>query len=296
MENTYYHIRLDYYNNNLKVTQTVFLFDIIDIKTIKSDYITPYLTENKFTFSGVRLNGSNVNKMQIFHSNYPIKKCVDIANDKVSENIIFYYTPKDVLTYSDLVTEITESIIKEVERTLPSQKITEITSTFVSSSKSPLVFISHSSKDKGFVDDLVDLLESIGLNKNNLFCSSIPGYWIGLSQDIFKELLNLFTERKLYVIFVHSPRYYQSCVSMNEMGAAWVLKTEFCSFLTADMDYSKMVGVINSETIGIKCNADDVNYRLDEFKKQIIAFLQIPDIDLTIWERKKVRFLQSVNK
>ena len=160
--------------------------------------------------------------------------------------------------------------------------------------KQPLVFISHSSKDKPFVDELVDLLETIGLDSSNLFCSSIPGYWIGLSQDIFKELLNLFTDRKLYVIFIHSPRYYQSAVSLNEMGAAWVLKTDFCSFLTNDMEFSAMTGVINSSMIGIKCNTEEASYRLDEFKEQLISFLNLPKVDMPKWERKKKRFLEAV--
>ena len=46
--------------------------------------------------------------------------------------------------------------------------------------KQPLVFISHSSKYIAFVESLVDLLENIGLDDSNLFCSSIPGYWIDL--------------------------------------------------------------------------------------------------------------------
>ncbi len=84
--------------------------------------------------------------------------------------------------------------------------------------KSPMVFISHSSKDKAFVEALVELLESIGFDENNLFCSSVDGYGIGLGEDIFNTLKNLFLEHELYVLFVHSPRYYNSTVSMNEMG------------------------------------------------------------------------------
>lgn len=58
--------------------------------------------------------------------------------------------------------------------------------------KTPLVFISHSSKDKDFVEALVSLLESLGFDNTNLFCSSIPDYWIGLSQDILDSLYKLF--------------------------------------------------------------------------------------------------------
>ena len=72
--------------------------------------------------------------------------------------------------------------------------------------KSPMVFISHSSKDKAFVEALVELLESIGFDESNLFCSSVDGYGIRLGEDIFNTLKNLFLEHELYVLFVHSPR------------------------------------------------------------------------------------------
>ena len=101
--------------------------------------------------------------------------------------------------------------------------------------KTPMVFISHSSKDIEFVEALVTLFESLGFDDKTLFCSSIPDYWIGLSKDIFASLRQLFTDHELFVIFIQSPRYYESAVSLNEMGAAWVLQTDYCSILTKDM-------------------------------------------------------------
>ena len=123
--------------------------------------------------------------------------------------------------------------------------------------KAPLVFISHSSKDKPFVVALVNLLEDMGFNKTNLFCSSVREYGIPLSGDIFGTIRELFLKHELYVIFVHSPRFYGSAVSLNEMGAAWVFKTNFCSFLTKDMSYDKMKGVVNNANISIKVDEKD---------------------------------------
>lgn len=69
--------------------------------------------------------------------------------------------------------------------------------------KSPMVFISHSSKDKAFVEALVELLESIGFDENNLFCSSVDGYGIGLGEDIFNTLKNLFwNTNDMYCLFI----------------------------------------------------------------------------------------------
>ena len=161
--------------------------------------------------------------------------------------------------------------------------------------KKPMVFISHSSKDKSFVEALVDLLENLGLTNNNLFCSSVDGYGIPLGGDIFETIRELFYEHELYVIFIHSPRYYESHVSLNEMGAAWVLKTDFCSILTKDMEFNNMTGVVNKSTLSIKVDSEDAPARLTEMKDRLVNMLGLIPIDEVKWERKRTNFLKLVN-
>ena len=164
-----------------------------------------------------------------------------------------------------------------------------------SGNKSPMVFISHSSLDKEFVEALVTLLESMGFDNTNLFCSSVPDYWIGLSQNIFESLRSLFNEHELYVIFVQSPRYYRSAVSLNEMGAAWVLRNDGCSILTKDMTRDKMQGVVNSSTIYIKIDTPEAGPYLNELKKTLTKIFNLPSMTDTTWERKRNTFLKAVN-
>lgn len=161
--------------------------------------------------------------------------------------------------------------------------------------KTPMVFISHSSKDKSFVEALVDLLEGLGLTKDNLFCSSVDGYGIPLGRDIFETIRGLFHEHELYVIFIHSPRYYESHVSLNEMGAAWVLKTDFCSILTKDMEFKDMTGVVNNSTLSIKVNSEDAPARLTEMKDRLVNMIGLIPIDEIKWERKRKNFLRLVS-
>ena len=186
------------------------------------------------------------------------------------------------------------SILESVQESLQMGIGLEKTEEINPSTKTPMIFISHSSKDKPFVEALVSLLEDIGFDKSNLFCSSVDGYGIALSKDIFETLRSLFNEHNLYVIFIHSPRYYKSALSLNEMGAAWVLKTDFCSFLTADMDFNKMSGVVNGSTIAIKVDTEDVPSRLSELKNLLIQMFSLPLIDETKWERKRNMFLKQV--
>ena len=161
--------------------------------------------------------------------------------------------------------------------------------------KAPMVFISHSSKDIAFVEALVDLLEFLGLNNNTMFCSSVPGYGIPLSGRIIDNLLSIFENNNLYVIFVQSPSYYNSPISLNEMGAAWILKSEFCSLLTQDMEFDKMKGVIDSSYISIKVNAADASSRLNQMKDDIVSMFNLKQPDASRWETKRNNFLKLVD-
>ena len=52
--------------------------------------------------------------------------------------------------------------------------------------KQPLLFISHSSADEEIASALVTMLRTLGFNKSNLFCSSVPGYDIAEGEDIYE--------------------------------------------------------------------------------------------------------------
>ena len=170
----------------------------------------------------------------------------------------------------------------------------EIAKTAANGKKTPMVFISHSSKDKDFVDALVNLLDDMGFTKDTLFCSSVREYGIPLSGDIFETIRGLFLEHDLYVMFVHSPRFYGSAVSLNEMGAAWVLKTDFCSFLTSDMKFDKMKGVVNGAKLSIKVDDDEAKGLLNDLYKHLAAIFSLQEMDMNKWERKRNQFLQVV--
>lgn len=170
----------------------------------------------------------------------------------------------------------------------------EITKSAANDKKTPMVFISHSHEDEAFVVALVNLLEDMGFTKDTLFCSSVREYGIPLSSDIFETIRGLFYKHDLYVIFVHSPRFYSSAVSLNEMGAAWVLKTGFCSILTNDMEYGKMLGVVNNANISIKVNEKEAPALLNDLYKQLAAVFSLQEMDMNKWERKRDQFLSLV--
>lgn len=69
----------------------------------------------------------------------------------------------------------------------------------------------------------------------------------------------------------------------------------FYSFLTQDMQFEKMKGVVNSDKVAIKVSAEDAKARLNELKDKLCAAFNLESISHTKWERKRDRFLENVN-
>lgn len=158
------------------------------------------------------------------------------------------------------------------------------------------VFISHSGDDVAFVNELVKLLEFLGVDTpQKLLCSSIKGYQIPTSEDFAEYILKQFYDYNLFVIIVHSHNYYSSPYSLNEMGAAWVLKTDFFSFLVKGFEYNDMKGVINQRSISVKVDVDDAGARLNELKNKLVPLFKPQGVNESRWESLRDEFLKKVN-
>ena len=164
--------------------------------------------------------------------------------------------------------------------------------------KAPKVFISHKKEDKAYADALVNLINFIiGADGDKIFCSSVQGYGIKQSRDIMDELKAQFDNYEVFMIIIHSPRYYQSAVCLNEMGAAWVMGSQFSSFLTTDCKTEHMRGVINKEKIFIDPNDDPdmLEAHLNDFKNDLAAFFGKGAIDENKWANARKRFVNEVS-
>lgn len=166
----------------------------------------------------------------------------------------------------------------------------------LSENKPYKVFISHSSEDEKFVNELVSLLEFLGVDSSEkLLCSSIDGYRIPVSEKFADYILKQFYEYNLFVIFVHSPNYYNSAYSLNEMGASWVLKKDFFSFLVKGFEYSKMNGFIDGSYISVKVDSVGAKGRLNELKNKLIPLFKPDGVEENRWEARRDAFLEKVN-
>lgn len=167
---------------------------------------------------------------------------------------------------------------------------------FLEGMKPYKIFISHSSKDKPYVEKIVEFLEDIGLGESQIFCSSVHGYGIPLSENIYDFLRGQFEDNNIHVIFVLSENYYQSVASLNEMGAAWVLRNRYTSILLPGFNYSEIAGAIDPRDIALKLDAsdDEVNQRLLELDEMLSDEFHLSKIALPKWERIRKRFKDAI--
>ena len=154
------------------------------------------------------------------------------------------------------------------------------------------IFISHASKDKEIVEELIELLEQIGVEPDQIFCSSFEGYGIPLGENFLETIKAQLTNDSL-VLFVLTENFYQSAVCMCEMGAVWVLSKKHIPIVVPPLGYADIRGVIPN-TQGLEINNAQ---KWNSLKQQIETQFQINGQENSAgWERKRDRILGRINK
>lgn len=164
-------------------------------------------------------------------------------------------------------------------------------------SKVKKIFVSHSSDDLAYVEKIVELLEAIGVQEDEIVCSSVPPYCVPLNNGVYDWLVNRFQSDELWVLFILSQNYYSSPACLNEMGAAWAMKQKWTGILLPDFEFHQIRGCIDSSKIGIKLGDDDLNtlkYRLSELKDLLTDEFGLRPMSNYVWERKRDRFIRNI--
>ena len=161
----------------------------------------------------------------------------------------------------------------------------------------PRLFISHSSKDLDYIKAFVEFLEDIGMNSENMFCSSIDGYNIKWGENIYDYLSEEFNNRSknLIVLFMLSKNYYDSPACLNEMGAAWVLKKEYRSILLPGFKFRDIEGAINPNDLPI-LEDSKIRNKLNDIKEQFKEIFELEKINDNKWDNIRDRFIEKINK
>lgn len=153
------------------------------------------------------------------------------------------------------------------------------------------VFISHASQDVAFVEELIELLELIGVQSESIFCTSFASYGIDLGENFLDAIRDELNDDTL-VLFVLSENFYSSKVCLCEMGATWVQTKDHIPIVVPPFDFADITGVIPL-TQGLKIN-DGLELNLLKEKIESMFSLEC-QFSQSAWERKRDRIVSRIN-
>lgn len=133
----------------------------------------------------------------------------------------------------------------------------------------PIIFLSHKSDDKKYADALEKFIIGLGVKNNQLIYTSHPLHKIPLDANIY-DYLRTRINGNTFMIFLWSDKYLESPACMNEMGAAWVVQSDYTNiyvptfsfgnpkYRECAVDIKKMGAVLNGDA---NCKANMIELK-----------------------------------
>lgn len=172
------------------------------------------------------------------------------------------------------------------------------------------LFISHSSKDKSLVDKIITLCTSIGINPDEIFCSSFEGQGVKngkrINSEVKKELLS-----SVAVLYIVTKNFVESTYCSQELGAACLTNDEKPFFifksnevtkedLSGFLDSSYKYSLFNTEGISAFCDWISSYYEITKslaiINKAISTFLENSKSDIEILVENKDKTDKQIKK
>ena len=149
------------------------------------------------------------------------------------------------------------------------------------------IFISHSSKDKKLVKDFVNhiLCLGIGINRNDIFCTSIEDIAIRNGDDIRLHIHENILSAD-YSFLVISNNYKASEICLNEMGAVWANDTNVRLYLLPEVSFNGIGWLCDTR----KANKITDTVALDMLYKELQEYYSLPD-NFANWSMQRELFI-----
>lgn len=156
----------------------------------------------------------------------------------------------------------------------------------------PRLFVSHAASDLPIVEELVEILEIVGLTHEQIFCTSLPGYDIKLGENFLDAIRTELLNSQTLVLFVLTRRFFSSPISLCEMGATWVLANDHIPVVVPPFDFADVKGVVPL-TQGFRLNDP---LKLNLLKEKVERAFGLPSpLGHAAWERKRDRVVERIN-
>lgn len=160
------------------------------------------------------------------------------------------------------------------------------------------ILLSHKSDDKKYGHAIRNLVYGLGLKNNQLIYSSHHLHKVPLDNNIF-DYLRENIDSKLYVFFLWSDKYLDSPACMNEMGAAWITRSNYTNFFVPGFDYNnpKLQGCpVDVRQMGICLDGGSVcKSSMIELKNKLCKKYNL-EIDEQAWTDLLDNFIKEIKE
>lgn len=151
------------------------------------------------------------------------------------------------------------------------------------------IFISHNTLDKTVADILVDFLIAVGIPRNEIFCSSLPGN--NVKENITTEIRESLDSSNIYFCILSSS-YYQSAYCQNEAGIIWYKQAATIIIGLPEITIDNMQGFINKDYMIRRLNnSDDIYAIIDD----VLRNLCLPYTSHQVINSEAVKLIRKYN-
>lgn len=134
-----------------------------------------------------------------------------------------------------------------------------------------MFFVSHSSKDISFVEQLCRFLKDIGITPEEIFCSSVEGQGVKSGKRISDEIKTTMQQSELF-IYVITKNFLASPYCVQELSAGWVLDNPDCKkhlFLLKmpDVTPDEINGFVNADFKYNELTSESLDELIDDISE-----------------------------
>ncbi|QIO43083.1 toll/interleukin-1 receptor domain-containing protein [Rhizobium leguminosarum bv. trifolii] len=155
------------------------------------------------------------------------------------------------------------------------------------------IFLSHAVADTKLAKLLTDLLkEAIGVPHDDIFCSSVDGHGVPMTEDFNKYMKEQIQEPQL-VFLLMTPSYLESAFCLMELGAAWAQSHKTLPIVVPPVAFGEV-----TRTLGL-IQALDITKQSSviDLRKAVKATdINLEKRDDHVWENKKAEWIKASKK
>lgn len=155
------------------------------------------------------------------------------------------------------------------------------------------IFLSHAVADTKLAKLLTDFLkEAIGVPHDQIFCSSVEGHGVPITEDFNKYMKEKIQQPEL-VFLLMTPSYMESAFCLMELGAAWAKSHKTLPIVVPPIAFgevTKTLGLIQALDITKPSSIIDLR------KAVRAADIALEKRDDHVWESKKTEWIRGSKK